>query len=152
GGTRGRVSARGEGCRSGRITADPSPERRGARGFTLVEILVAFAILTLTLTAVMQGLSGGLRILSVSHAQAQALRIAENRLAEAGRAYALTPGTETGAQGRYQWRVEITPHDDGAIGAPPSLPSAYRVTATVRWGGGRRLSLSTIELGAPGYE
>ncbi|MFP3942277.1 MAG: prepilin-type N-terminal cleavage/methylation domain-containing protein [Alphaproteobacteria bacterium] len=125
---------------------------RHRAGFTLIEILVAFAILVLALAAVMQGLSGGLRMLSVSDAHAEALRIAENRLAEAGRAFPLRPGTKTGEDGRYRWRVDMAPHEAEDAVAAPSLPAAYAVTVTVRWGGGRSLRLSTLTFGPPADE
>lgn len=125
--------------------------RGNRRGFTLVEILVAFAILALTLAAVMQALSGGLRILSTSDAHSIALRIAETRLAEAGRSMPLESSVETGEDGRYRWRLEITPYD-GKAGPGSAIPSAYTVRVSVSWGGGRNLTLSTVKLGPPADE
>jgi general secretion pathway protein I len=125
--------------------------RMRRRGFTLVEILVAFAILALTFGVVMQALSGGLRLLSASGSHAGALRLAETRLAEAGRSFPVLPSAQTGEEGRYRWRLDIAPYDgNGSKLEAPSVPGAYTVTVTVSWGRGRSLTLSTVDLGPPG--
>lgn len=121
------------------------------RGFTLVEILVAFAILALTFAVVMQAFSGGLRLLSASGSRAEAFRLAESRLAETGRAVPLVPSAESGEEGHYRWRVDVTPYEsEAANDTELAVPRPYLVTVTVRWGGGRSLTLSSVELGAPG--
>lgn len=126
--------------------------RRPPRGFTLVEILVAFAILVLTFAAVMQAMSGGLRILSVSGAHAEATRLAESRLAEAGQKAPLSPGVAEGTEGRYRWRTEVTPYDGTNSAAKATAPPLYLVTVTVRWNANRRVTLSTAEFGPPPNE
>ncbi len=110
---------------------------------------MAFAILALTVAAAMPALSGGLRILSVSDAHAEAVRLAESRLAESVRTAPLVPSVQSGEQGRYHWRVEIAPYDGAAPGTG-TVPSAYVVTVFVTWGGKRSVTLSTVELGASG--
>jgi len=117
------------------------------RGFSLIEILVAFAILALSFVAISQAFSGGLRMLSASGSYAGALRVAESRLAEAGRLSPLAPGVTEGKSGIYTWRLEVAPYD----GSDAGLPQAHEAVATVTWegGGARTVSLRTIYLGAP---
>lgn len=133
------------------MTETAGAARRDSRGFTLVEVLVAFAILALSFAALMQAFSGGLRLLSASGARTEALRLAESRLSEAGRSAPLAPGTASGEEGRYRWRLDVTPYDDGE-GAAAQLPPVYLVTVTVSWGINKSLSLSTADFGQSPHE
>ena len=58
--------------------------RKRSRGYTLVEVLVAFMIMALALTVLLRIFASGVRNVSVSSEYAQAVLIGESRLATAG--------------------------------------------------------------------
>ena len=60
------------------------PNHNRSRGYTLVEVLVAFVILAMTLTVLLRIFSGGVRNIAVSADYARAVLIAESQLAAAG--------------------------------------------------------------------
>lgn len=89
--------------------------RRTNRGFTLVEVLIAFAILAVALTALMQAFSQGLRSLEVAEDYATATMLARSKMAEIGPLIAVEESELTGEfENGWQWRVAIVPFaDDG---------------------------------------
>ena len=90
---------------------------RSARGFTLVEVAVALALLAIALTAVSRAMHSALETGSALRQRALAQWVAENRIAEriSTRAW-LAPGryqgTEVQANIPFRWRetVSNTPH------------------------------------------
>jgi general secretion pathway protein I len=121
-------------------------------GFTLVEALVAFAVFTLVISALYQGLSGGWRGLRRADASVLALAVAKARLASAGVETPLAISTDQGvtAEG-VRWVSEIVPYvPPGTLGAQRSAVSAFWVLVTVRWTEGplqpeRSLQLKTLK-------
>ena len=78
--------------------------RRRSRGYTLIEVLVAFVILAMALTVLLRIFSGGVRNVAVSSDYAKAVLIAESRLATAGIDDTLAPGETDGIEnGRFRW-------------------------------------------------
>lgn len=124
-------------------------------GYTLIEVLVAFMILTLALTVLLRIFSGGLRNVSVSSDYATATLIAESRLAAAGIDIPLTPGETSGTEGeRFEWTVNVQDYLPwpGYRSAARGV-DAYRVTVTVEWPNGnntRSVGLSTVRLRTEG--
>jgi general secretion pathway protein I len=125
-------------------------------GFTLVEVIVAFAILALLLPPLFQAISGGLRTTDRTRDQIIAVLLAESALASAGTDGGLRTGITEGTFGDgFLWRVAVRPFDDhsgAALAAPAVRP--YEVTVTVSWdeGGaaGGLLELTTLKLVAEG--
>jgi general secretion pathway protein I len=123
------------------------------QGFTLIEVLVALAIVGLALGAIAGVFSNGLTAHeTVSDAEA-ALAVGEEQLAIA--AASLHPGASNGTYGgRFAWRATVAPYtepSDQSPDAPTTLPQLYRVAVSVAWQDGRHsraLSLSTLRLGA----
>jgi general secretion pathway protein I len=135
---------------SSRRRASDSP----AAGFTLIEILVAFAVVVLLLGIVYRIFSTALGSASVAEDYSRAVLLAESGLELFGTAEALTPG-DTGERidGRFERHASIQPRPDllsRASDHPDLLP--YEIEVTVTWRAGRRprtVSLSTIRLGPP---
>lgn len=123
-------------------------EAGGDRGFTLVEVLVALAILSLSLPVLFSVFGESLHRTQVSEARTVAASLAETLLAQAGIERPLRIGEETGVfHGPYRWRMRTTPYDDGG-GTAAWKVDVYRVAATVSWGESAReaLTLTTLRL------
>jgi general secretion pathway protein I len=101
-------------------------KRRDA-GFTLIEALVALAILGVALAAVLRAYGAGFRSAERSEMQTQALLRAESRLAEAA-ATLTEPGERRGDAGGYAWRVAATPFPVEGV-EKPLLRIEVRVAA-----------------------
>lgn len=117
------------------------------KGFSLVEVLVAFSILALSLGVLLALFSGGLRNTGIAHEYSRAITLAESKLAEAGVTEPLAPGERQGAfDGQYRWRTQVAEYLDEGARAPEPL-QAYRVTVRVSWEGAlgdRSVALSTL--------
>jgi len=121
------------------------------RGFTLIEVLVAFSILSITLAAVFALLSSGTRNTRISDEYSQAAVLAESKLDELGITEPLRTGLSKGRfDSTYQWELRVAerqrenpdPHADYAW-------DILNVTLRVWWesmGEERNITLSTIRL------
>ena len=128
------------------------------RGFSLLEILVAFSILALSLGILMQIFSGSLRNADVALEQAQAVVMAQTLLAPAGVAATLTQSETTGTvANRFRWQLRVSPMAQearaGEAGAAttPLLLDLWEISARVAWGGEagqpeRALVLTTLRV------
>jgi general secretion pathway protein I len=121
-----------------------------SRGFTLVEILVALAILALTFGMSYQVLSTGLAWSDRSGAAQAATMVAGALLERVGHDIALADGTVEGrtADG-FGWRIAVTPYAAGS--APPAGLAAHQVEVVVSWQERRQLRqtrLVTLRLAA----
>jgi general secretion pathway protein I len=132
-----------------------SPTSAGHRtaGFTLMEVLVALAVVGLAMGAIAGVFSNGLLGHETASGAESALALAEEQLALA--AAAPRPGATSGTyDGRFAWQTTVAPFQDTAdkdAPAPASLPSLYRIAVNVSWRDGRRsrqVSLSTLRLGS----
>jgi general secretion pathway protein I len=125
--------------------------RRGARrGFTLIESLVAFMILTLSMGALMQGLGGGARNEARGDFLLRAAREGRSQLEALGVATPLIPGETSGRYGDgLAWRLSVRQIRDaaGADGAGRTIAFLARLTVR-RPGEGptESLTLSTVKL------
>jgi len=130
------------------------------RGFSLLEVLVAFVILALVATALFRLFGGALNNASAADEWSRALLLAETRLAVAANASPLREATDQGAEKdtplRWQTKVEpyITPDTSPDLERASESTSTrvYRVTAEVYFpsdtGKDRIVSLSTLRLAA----
>ena len=121
------------------------------RGFSLLEVLVAFTILAITLGVLTQVFSRALHTAALSGSYGRATALAEAGIGLVGLDIPLEPGSRAGeTEDGLQWQVLVTelPLGDLLPGEPP-LP-AYVITSEVAWEtarGTRRVSLSTLRLG-----
>lgn len=130
------------------------------RGYTLVEVLVAFAILALALTLLLGTLSGASRQVRWADDAGRAALHAQSLLDDTGVGTTLQPGRDDGEfeDGRYRWTLEVSPYEDPLLppGMPADLaaPQLLQLTLQVRWGNddddpARRLQLQTLRLVRP---
>ncbi|WP_416055595.1 type II secretion system protein XpsI [Stenotrophomonas maltophilia] len=119
--------------------------KRQARGFTLLEVIVAFALLGLALTLLLGSLSGGARQVREAELRTRAVLHAQSLLASAGVDAPLQAGSQNGEweQGRYQWQLQVQPWTEprAAAAAPQASPGApwlAELQLQVRWGDGER--------------
>ena len=124
---------------------------RKQRGFSLIEILVAFMILSMSLTVIFRIFSGGLRNVALSEDYARAVLVAESQLSAIGVSEPLQRGVASGEWGeRFRWERVIEYYQpweqDKELTA--SL-QAYRVTVNVGWehaGRSRQITLNSVRL------
>lgn len=124
-------------------------DARAEKGFTLIEVLVAFTIAALALAALFQAFSTGMRSIEAAAARGALLAEAENRLAEVGATIPLAVGLYQGQADGRSWEVGIAPHlsptDDGIA---PYGPVLLEVEVTVRGAGGRVQRLRSLRVAA----
>ncbi|MBV8755029.1 MAG: prepilin-type N-terminal cleavage/methylation domain-containing protein [Hyphomicrobiales bacterium] len=133
----------------GRYAGLPNDVR--TRGFTLVEIIVALAILALSLNVILPTMSDALWRTGEAEAQAEAASLACSLLAQAGTAVPLAGGEASGQfENGFRWQLRITPYGLGDQAMPLR---AYKVVAAVFWGDARReysVALTTLRLAGNG--
>jgi type II secretion system protein I len=89
--------------------------RRREAGFTLVEVLVAFAIVTLVLAALYQAIAGAYRGYARVQVREQTLTLARAQLEAVGIEGPLKPGETTGTYGTgVVWRLAVEPVETAA--------------------------------------
>jgi general secretion pathway protein I len=126
--------------------------RKHSRGMTLMEVLVAFVVLSLTMAVILNIFSGGMRNSRLTDSYSRAVFLAQSRLAAVGVESPLTPGEENGRIGTtLQWRTSVTRVDDGGEADRLLMPvRQYQVRAQVTWqedGRDKQIELSSVRLG-----
>lgn len=118
-------------------------------GFSLLEVVVAFAILALALGALYPVFSSAARRATLVAEHDGAVLLADSKLAEID---AATLRTEAGTyDGRYRWRRRVEPYVLPDARADPSPLIPYQITLEVRWGPeerARSIALTTLRLGS----
>ena len=128
--------------------------RRLARGYTLIEVIVAFAVLAVALTLLLGTLTNSSRQVRWSADAGRAALLAQSVLDQADTEGALREGQRDGVfeDGRYRWQLRVRRDEaPAAAGQPvdPNAPSLYTVDLTMRWGEGgprERLELHSLRL------
>jgi len=137
----------------------PNPAPGLHRGFSLLEVLVAFVILSLVATALFRLFSGALNNASAADDYSRAVLVAESALAEAAAAKPLREASQTGSvdDGRVTWKTTVAPYSPPGIsaeleGAAEAMPlRLFRITAEVSFaapsGRERKFELATTRIG-----
>lgn len=132
--------------------------RSRGRGFTLLEVIIAFAVLALALTLLLGTLSGSAREVRASADAGRAALHAQSLLDQVGVGEALRPGRRDGEfeDGRYRWNLRIDPYVDPTARTRDAIePGAARLmllALDVEWGDGgprQSLRLQTLRLAQP---
>ena len=90
-------------CRIARSDARP---RRGNSGFTLIEVLVAIAVLAVVLGAIGAVVGNTVRTIRSVDRRLPLLETAQSLIASLPARDALQPGTQTGTSGEFRWRID----------------------------------------------
>lgn len=132
----------------------PSAPRTG-RGYTLIEVIVAFAVLALALTLLLGTLSGAARQVRWSADAGRAALHAQSLLDQTGVGEFLQPGHRNGQfeDGRYRWTMDVSPYVDPTqreqVAIDPGAPRLLRLALRVEWGDAgprQRLQLQSLRL------
>jgi prepilin-type N-terminal cleavage/methylation domain-containing protein len=129
-------------------------EPRREAGFSLIEIVVALALLGLILAVLSDSLRTGLGSAARAAAIQPPLAVAEAKLAAVGVTEPLVTGRTSGQDARGMvWQLSIDEFRDDDFDGPssdaPGVPKLYRVRVTVSWsqgGAARSLSLDSLRL------
>lgn len=125
--------------KASRLTPLPRVPRL-QRGYTLIEVIVAFAILALALTLLLGTLSGAAKQVRWADDAGRAALHAQSLLDDIGVGTALQPGQRKGEfeDGRYRWALDVAPYRDPllppAVLVDPAAPRLLQLSLDVRWG------------------
>jgi general secretion pathway protein I len=123
------------------------------KGFSLLEILIAFSILALSLGILLKIFSAGVNTAVVAEDYTAAVQIAESLMAKTGLETPLQAGQDSGLENeKFHWLVEVSPFvfnpenvDNTAITAV-----LFKVKVIVSWGddsaNDRQVKLTTLKL------
>ncbi len=134
------------------MTCPPPAPTNKDDGFTLVEVLVALAVVAITLPALFEIFTVGIAAIRASDQEDEAVRLAASKLAAAGIEVPLSDGHAEGQTDHgLTWTLDMRPDS-----TPPSGPIylGYRVSATVTWqpargrsgGKHRAVTLETLKI------
>ena len=123
------------------------------RGFSLLEILIAFSILALSLGILLKIFAAGVNTAVVAENYTAAVQIAESLMAKTGVETPLQAGQTAGLENdQYYWRVEVSPFtfNPEHVDATTLTAALFKVKVTVNWGdgnaGGWQVELITLKL------
>ena len=120
----------------------------GQAGFSLIEVLVAIAVLATAAVVFFPAYSGAIRGLRQTEGHVAAAQLAGSLIEEQARLATLRPGRLQGRDGVYRWQLAIAPAADGI--APQLLAGGwmlYEVAVVVEWPARRRYALTAYRLG-----
>ena len=123
------------------------------QGFSLLEILIAFSILALSLGILLKIFSAGFNTAVVAEDYTAAVQIAESLMAKTGVETPLQANQASGMENeKYHWLVEVTPFEFNPENVDPTALTAvlFKVKVTVSWGddnvNDRQIELTTLKL------
>ena len=123
------------------------------QGFSLLEILIAFSILALSLGILLKIFSAGVNTAMIAENYSAAVQLSESLMAKTGIETPLQTGQSTGLENNlYHWQVDVSPFTLNADDIDTKILTAelFKVKVTVNWGDGnasdRQVELITLKL------
>lgn len=121
-----------------------SRSRRGSRGFSLLELLVAFAIMAISLGVLYRAMGSSVRNVGDLDLRQQATLVAESAL---DRVSGVPPAglALSGGVGGMDWSIQTRPFEAGS--SDPAAPKLHEVQVVVSWserGEPKQLVLQTL--------
>lgn len=124
---------------------------RRSGGFTLIETLVAIAVLAISLVVIFQLFSGGLKSSRLSEEYDRAIFHAKEKMEELLLSKELSEGIFEGEfEDAFRWRAEIVRLEPSRAEEVRLPFDTLNITVTVMWGygdGERRFEMSTVKIG-----
>ncbi len=127
---------------------------RADRGFTLLEVLIAFVIAALAMGALFSGTVSGLDSTAVAARYDEAISLAKSHIAAIGRGAAIATQETSGADGEsFTWHLRIREaasrqlaltDQDRANDVKPSRAVLYDIVVTESWKAGGRTRQVTL--------
>lgn len=133
--------------RSRRAEARKGRAEQRSGGFTLIEALVALALVLAFAAALTPHLFQSRRIVSDAETRVAAHVLLRTLLDAPFDRGNLAKSTREGALDGLRWRVVTVPLPATAAGSDRPVWSAYRVVASVAWGREQMISAETVRLG-----
>jgi general secretion pathway protein I len=143
-------------CRIARSDIRPP---RGTAGFTLIEVLVAIAVLAVVLGAIGAVVGNTVRTIHSVDRRLPLLETAQSLIASLPTRDALQPGTQSGTSGDFRWRIDAvllnrnvpdnaaTALSTAATGAQPKVSWVpLAITVRVQGAEGPPVRLDTVRL------
>lgn len=119
-------------------------QQQAQRGLTLLELLVAFSIMAMSVALLYRVMGSSARSVADIERHQRAAVLAQSLLSlrdtvpEGG-------WQQSGNTGGYQWRIQSAPYDTGVSG--PTIPVLYEVGISIAWAdGGRQRNLDITTL------
>ncbi|MFA5922847.1 MAG: type II secretion system protein [Methylococcaceae bacterium] len=125
------------------------------KGFSLLEILIAFSILALSLGILLKIFSAGVNTAVVAEDYTAAVQIAESLMAETSVETPLQASQASGLENeKYHWLVEVSPFvfNPENVDAKVVTAELFKVKVIVSWGddndnaNNRQVELTTLKL------
>ena len=118
----------------------------------MIEVLVAFVLLSLTLAVILQIFSSGLRNIGAAEGYTRAMVLAEAKLAQLGNETALASGETGGEDDIFSWQLVVAPYqaESADTEETESAIPLYDVTLEIQWQQGSRrprISFRTLRTG-----
>lgn len=114
-------------------------------GFTLLEVLVALAILSLAVVACIEGFAQGLRLLRLSGNYQQAILLADQKVREI---VETREGREEGTEGLFRWERTLKVLEAPDLAPADTVPvwRVWEIDVRVNWDASRHLEVRTLRM------
>lgn len=119
------------------------------QGFSLLEILIAFSIMALSLGMLLKIFSAGVNTAAVAEEYTAAVQIAESLMARTGVETPLQQSETSGVENeRYHWLVSVSPFTPTIENFDPasSTTALFKIKVRVTWDDDKRASGRQVEL------
>jgi len=122
-----------------------------SRGFTLLEVLLAFVVFAISFALVLEIVAGSMRSSVRARDYSEAALLAQSLMETVGTEFPIEPGAWEGeAPGGYRWTLDIADYEGGADDARTlelaqlNNTRLYWVDLSLQWGEGRRSREATF--------